>query len=420
MFIISFSSIVTGKTKVEVKGKKGEWELHLNGKPFEIKGAGVNHIHGMHGEDYLAMAKEMGANAVRTWNFAPGGYDRAYLDRAHELGLYVASWIWLNPTYENNPQLTYRPGSAYRRLYKEKVETWVNEIKDHTALLMYGVGNEVIFFSHSDEEKVWFAQFLNELCQLIHKLDPDHPVIYASAFEHGMPYLAKYTPDLDILGLNMYTHVISMHKHWERNKFKIPYIFTEFGPVNMWSVGKDKNNYPIDPHDWHKAREYKRIMKNMEKFKGNLLGGFIFMIGETFQWTDSWWTLNWRDLKRASFWEAFQHYTGKEPENTPPIIKSIKVSKIRDLKPFEEIMVKVLVKDPDNDPVTLDYDLRTVKNGIVTYMPDEYWEEVMTPVEGGFKLRMPSFGSTFILYVLAKDDHGNVAVANQSLVVLPE
>ncbi|MBN1897920.1 MAG: hypothetical protein JW827_04015 [Spirochaetes bacterium] len=405
------------KTRVQIKGKKGNWKFYVDGDPFELKGVGVNSLYGMHGENYLKMAKELGANAVRTWNYRPGGYDRAFLDKAHELDLYVASWLWLNPTHPDNPYVSYKSNSPYCQLYREKVKQWVNEIKDHPALLMYGVGNEVIFFSHSDQERIWFAKFLNELCQMIHKIDPDHPVIYASAFEHGLSYLAKYTPDLDIVGMNMYSHVITMHKHWERNKFNIPYIFTEFGPVNMWGVGKDENDYPVDPHDWHKAGEYKRIMTKMKKYKGQLLGGFVFTIGELYQVTDSWWTLNWRDLKRASFWETYKFYTGKEPDNRAPRISSVKISKVKDLEPFEEITVKVRASDPDGDPLTIDYDLRMVKDGIVTYMPDEYWEEVMTPIEGGFKLSVPSFKSRFILYILVKDDHGNVAVANRSLVV---
>lgn len=415
--LLNNTTLSYGKTKVKVKGKKGEWKLYVNNEPFQLKGVGCGRIYGTRGENYLKMAKDMGANAVRTWNFTPGRTDREFIDHAYKLGLMVASWIWFNPTTADNPYITYKKGSQYYKTLMNRTEKWVKELKDHPALLMWGVGNEVIMFSHSEEEKIAFAKFLNDVCKLIHKLDPDHPVIYASAFEHGLPYLAKYTPELDIVGINMYTFVISMHKHWERAKFDKPYLFTEFGPVNKWSTHKDKNGYPLDPYDHHKAKEYKRILINMKKHEGSHLGGFMFFIGEVFQWTDSWWPLHWNNLKRATYWEGYQAYTGKKPSNKSPRIKYIKVSKVRNLKPFEEITVKVKASDPDGDPLIIDYDLRTMKQGLVLHKQPEYWEEMFTPTEDGFKLKLPSFEGDFILYVLAKDNHGNVAVANRTLVV---
>ncbi len=416
-FLLVFSDLSFAANKVEVTGKLGSWQLMVNGKPFELKGAGVSFDYGSYGEDYLAMAKEMGANTVRTWNYTPGGIDRDYLDHAQKLGLYVASWMWLNPAKDEWKNISYKEGSPYLDICRKRVRRWVEEIKDHPALIVWGVGNEVIFFSSSEEEKIAFAKFLNELCQMIHEMDPNHPVVYASAFEKAFPYLAKYTPDLDIVGINMYTYVVTMHRRWEMNGFDKPYIFTEFGPVNKWGVGNDKNGLPMDPSDWHKAKQYKRLFKNMVKYKGYCLGGFVFSVGELDQWTATWWPLNWKGLKRASYWEAYTAYTGKEPENRPPRINSVKLSKRNDLLPFEEITVEIEAEDPEKDPLTIDYDLRTLKDDIELRMPDEYYEEIMTPIEGGFKLTMPSFEATFILYILVKDNHGNVAIANTSIVV---
>jgi len=61
--------------------------------------------------------------------------------------------------------------------------------------------------------------------------------------------------------------------------------------------------------------------------------------------------------------------------------------------------------------------LRTLKEEIVLQLPDEYSEEVMTLTDNGFTLSMPSYKSKYILYILVKDDHGNVAIANRSIVV---
>lgn len=411
------SDLSFAANKVEIKGQAGSWQLMVNERPFELKGVGVSFNYGSYDEDYLVMAKDMGANAVRTWNYTPNGIDKSYLDNAHELGLYVASWMWLNPAKESYVNISYKEGSPYRKACKERVRRWVNEIKDHPALLMWGLGNEVIFFSDSEEEKVAFAKFLNELCQMIHEMDPNHPVIYASMEEIEFPYLAKYTPNLDIVGVNTYKQLVSIHGRWKMTNFDVPYILTEFGPTNMWGVSKDANGLPMDPPDWHKARQYERTFKDFEKYRGYCLGGFVFLIGEIDQWTATWWPLNWRKLKRASYWVAYTAYTGEEPENKAPRIESVKLSKCNGLVPFEEIRVEVIAKDPDGDNLTIDYDLRTLKDDLELHASEEYYEEMMTPAKDGFKLTMPSYEDTFILYILVKDDHGNIAIANRSIVV---
>ena len=173
----------------------------------------------------------------------------------------------------------------------------------------------------------------------------------------------------------------------------------------------------MDPPDWHKARQYDNFFRDLKKYKSNCLGGFVFYLGELGQWTDTWWLLNWRDLKRASYWTAYRVYTDKEPANKPPKIESVTLSKSKNLAPFEEISVEVIAQDPEDDPLVIDYDLRTLKKEMVSQCPDEYNEEVMTLTENGFSLTMPSYKCKYILYILVKDGHGNIAIANRSIVV---
>ncbi len=73
---------------VEISGSKGQWELVVNGKPFRLKGAGVSRISGKFEKaDFLKLAKELGANTVRTWGIDQGTLE--YLNKAQEYGLYV-------------------------------------------------------------------------------------------------------------------------------------------------------------------------------------------------------------------------------------------------------------------------------------------------------------------------------------------
>ena len=63
-----------------VKGNPGNWYLEVNGKPFILKGVGCSRIKGKSGVHYLHIAKQLGANTVRTWGIDKG--NKEYLDAA--------------------------------------------------------------------------------------------------------------------------------------------------------------------------------------------------------------------------------------------------------------------------------------------------------------------------------------------------
>src|SRR5688500_1668590 len=84
------AGLYAGTDRVEKHGT--QWQLRVDGELFRIKGVGCNQATGEKGEDYLRMAREMGANTVRTW----GGAPRSYLDQAAAHGLMVNLGVWLN------------------------------------------------------------------------------------------------------------------------------------------------------------------------------------------------------------------------------------------------------------------------------------------------------------------------------------
>ena len=68
------------------------FQLVVDGKPFEIKGAGL----GPQGD--MAKLKEYGANTIRTWaSINSNGTDLlgGYLDEAHAHGLKVIAGLWV-------------------------------------------------------------------------------------------------------------------------------------------------------------------------------------------------------------------------------------------------------------------------------------------------------------------------------------
>src|SRR4051812_28438834 len=91
--LLSVSPLLASDVCVKTEKTDLGWRLRVDGAPYVIKGVGCNTSDGSNKEDYFQMAKDMGANSVRTWGIMP----RAYFDRAHLLGFTVDAGVWFNP-----------------------------------------------------------------------------------------------------------------------------------------------------------------------------------------------------------------------------------------------------------------------------------------------------------------------------------
>ena len=115
-------------SKVEVTTNAlGNFELKRNGMPYFIKGAGA--------KDHFDLLVKSGANSIRIWSTN----NNALLDSAHQHGLTVTLGLHVRPE---------RSGMDYNDEYavKGQIEYLKNEVlkyKDHPALLIWGIGNEV-------------------------------------------------------------------------------------------------------------------------------------------------------------------------------------------------------------------------------------------------------------------------------------
>ena len=145
-------------SKVEViKNTSGNFELQKNGTPYYIKGAGA--------KDHFELLKKSGANSIRVWSTN----NRAFLDSAYLYGFTVTLGLHVRPE---------RSGMDYNNEYavKGQIEYLKNEVlkyKDHPALLVWGIGNEVdLKYSNF---KVW--ETIEILAKFIKEVDPNHPTM---------------------------------------------------------------------------------------------------------------------------------------------------------------------------------------------------------------------------------------------------
>ena len=399
-------------SEVYVRGQRGAWYLEVDGEPFYVKGVGCGLSRGRNGEDYLKLAKDMGANSVRTWGTDQGTGE--YLSLANHYGLKVAAGIWLNYV-DDQGRCSYLHDEEYKKSKREEVLAYVRKYKDHPAVLMWVVGNEAIFFTKKEVEKIALCNFLEGLIREIHQMDPYHPVVYASATIADLPYLVRYVPSLDIIGMNEYGSIRTAHGTWDYLKFNKPYVFTEYGHYISLDRPKDINNRSVELSDQQKAQRYRDFSQQIHSFKGYNLGGFVFHLGETTQESMTWWNLNEGELKRASFWTIYEFYTGNKAPFEPIRIKKFLLSKIKDVKPAEMIEASVELVGKDRDDLTFEYFLSSSQENILKYYVNKYIPVKIFNSGPSARIKAPSKKGVYRVYGFVKDKNGNVTSANKSI-----
>ena len=131
------------------------WSLMRNGVQYEILGAGA--------KAHFGLLEECGANSIRLWSTNKS----ALLDSAHQRGMSVMLGLYLRPE---------RTGMNYNDVHAvegqlAELKQEVLKYKDHPALLLWGIGNELdLKYTNT---RVWDA--VEELAKFIHDVDPNHP-----------------------------------------------------------------------------------------------------------------------------------------------------------------------------------------------------------------------------------------------------
>jgi hypothetical protein len=150
MGLLSCTDEIKQNSKVVELIKKGEkYSLLVEGKPFYLKGAGLEFGN-------MESLKENGGNSFRTWRINNGqNTGKEVLDKAHVLGLMVCMGIEIG---RERHGFNYSDSKAVKEQYK-RVKSEVESLKDHPALLMWGIGNE-LNLSYTNPQ-VWDA--VNEI-----------------------------------------------------------------------------------------------------------------------------------------------------------------------------------------------------------------------------------------------------------------
>ena len=407
-------SIQSHKT-VEIRHYGEKFVLYRHGKPFYIKGAA--------GRERLAELKAAGGNAIRTWNHY--GVD-TLLDRAQELGLTVTVGLYLRPERHG---FDYRDSAACRS-QREYLRQVVLEHKDHPALLMWGVGNEMEL--NGTDDIVW--QEVNRVARMIHELDPNHPTTtMIMPLPRTATLIATEAPAIDIIAINTFGELATVpekiRKPWYN--WDGPYLIGEWGGVGWWECEITDWQAPIEMKDQQKVAFYQeRNGACMAIDTTRCLGSYVFYWGQKQERTHSWFSLFLESGEKTALVDAMQEiWTGEKPENLAPQINRLFLDgedtyKRIYLEPGRRYEALVEAIDPEGDALQYQWELRPegeylgMTGGDIEAVPQPLPNLIEQENLARIWLQSPDSIGAYRLFVTVLDGKGSGTVANAPFFVM--
>ena len=392
-----------------VETAPGQWELLRDGRPYYIYGAG-----GGGPKDMLAAA---GANTFRTWGVGPDLGQQ--LDEAQRLGLTVVIGHWLG-----HERHGFDYGNAEATAEQlERVRRDVLAWKDHPALLLWAVGNEMEGFAEGDNPAIW--KHVQAVAAMIKELDPNHPTMTVTAEIGGGRVQAVHSlcPDIDIMGINSYGGLPSVPERYRKLGGTKPIIITEFGPPGVWEIGLTSFGAPPERTSTEKAAIYRdAFTKGCLEAQGLCLGGFAFIWGSKMEATSSWYGMFLPTGEKLAAVDAMTElWSGRPPANLCPEIRAFRLLGPDVVQRGDTVRVELEVVDPEGAEVTVEWLVRSeapeyMTGGDAQPLPLELDGIITASSVSGATLVMPG-GGLYRLYLVAHDGAGAAATANVPLKV---
>lgn len=399
-------------SQVRIVEDDGGYRLLVDGEPYLVRGAGS-------ASGDLKQLAARGGNSVRTWST---GTDvagvRAMLDRAHRNGLTVAMGLAVG---KERHGFDYDDAEAVAEQLEELREQ-VRLYRDHPAVLMWLVGNE-LNLEHRNP-KVWDA--VEQITRMIHAEDPNHPVMTPLAgFDRALiDTLKARAPSLDLIGIQLYGDLEALPRKLREADWTGPYIVTEWGPTGHWESPLTAWGAPVEDDASRKAALFQQRYRDViaaDTRQG--LGSYVFLWGHKQERTPTWYGLFLRTGESTPAVDAMQQlWTGQWPDNRAPSIASASI----DGRGATDSVVLIAgsgheatvdARDPDGDPLqwrwyALEESTATSIGGDPEAVPPEV--ELHASVDGDGRLRFtaPAQPGHYRLFVEVRDGRGHAAYAN--------
>lgn len=225
------------------------------------------------------LIKLLGANTIRT--FDARNATTAALDAAQTNGLYVIMGFPIRDDWDVS--------SASRTAIRTDFITMVNQFKNHPAVLMWAMGNEVTLTNTSAiaNNATWYS-LLDEVAAASHAADPNHPFTTVNQEFTGLGLGANNTSganptNVDLWGATIYRGSSFGTAFTEyASKSDKPLWIAEFGS-DAYSVPSSAENQSQQASDL--TNQWREIAANLSASQSGkpLVGGCVF------EWSDEWW-----------------------------------------------------------------------------------------------------------------------------------
>jgi len=408
IFSVSSADILSQGSIVKISEAGKSWVLKVNGQPFYIKG--------VVGNEYLSKVKEYGGNSIRI------GWRRKELDEAQSLGLNALVNL---PANAERYGMDYNDTAAIRK-QTERIISIVKSTKDHPAVLMWAIGNELDFIPPTQpfNPRVWDA--VNQAARAIHAVDPNHPVmtVIGTSMMGKVADIVKRCPDLDLLGINTYGDIYTLPATMEKYGWTKPYLISEWGPDGYWEVRKTTWGAPYEQTGLEKYICYEKKYKDaISSQKDQCLGSYVFYWSGFKQETTHTWFCMFDSTGLESPLVGLMHYmwSGQMTKNSAPLVDSLNIGNyVR----YQQIVLdretiqnaRVTTHDIDNDKLTYKWEIRPEAK-YASYAGQG--EIVPEPIPGlirgessSISFMPPSETGAYRLFVYVYDGKGHFSTGN--------
>lgn len=399
----------SGGSVVRLEKTASGWKLTRNGDPYFIRGAG--------GSNHLELLADQGANSIRTWSAEKLG---PLLDEAHKHGLSVCVGLWLG---HERHGFDYNDADAVAQ-QREQVREAVLQFKDHPAVLLWGLGNEMEGYAAGDNAAIW--SHIDSLAGMVKQLDPNHPTMTVVAEIGGdrVKNIHRLCPQIDIVGINCYGGLSTLPGRYRAAGGTKPYVVTEFGPVGTWEAEKTDWGVPREPTSTEKAAMYRRgYEQGILGAKDLCIGSYAFLWGTKQEGTATWFGMILPDGTRLGATDTMHElWSGKPPKNRVPTVEPLQLEGSPKRKPGETIRVQLTTADPENDPLDVEWILQAEPKTYSTGGDAEaagptYPDAILKSDAEGAEIKLPEGGGGYRVYAYVRDNQGGAAVASLAVYV---
>ncbi len=394
---------------VELRQTEEGWQLYRGGEPYLIRGAG--------GDGSLEALAAAGGNSTRTWSTDDIG---PLLDEAHAHGISVTVGIWMG---HERHGFDYQDEAQVADQF-EMARQAVLQYRDHPALLIWAVGNEMEGYESGSNPHVWRA--VNDVAEMIKELDPNHPTMTVTAEIGGgrVEWVHNRTPAIDIHGVNSYGGAPSLYERLQEGGATKPYVITEFGPVGTWEMPTTDWGAPYEQTSTGKADFYREAYENsVTGAPGMSLGSYAFLWSSKMEGTETWFGMFLDGGARTAAVDVMTElWSGSAPADLAPTVEPLELIGSASVEPGAEITVNAAAGDPEGGSLREEWVLRMDSGD---YLTGGDFRQPTPIVEGailegdidGARVLMPDEPGAYRLFYFVYDEAGNVATANVPLYV---